>query len=185
MRKILVLIIEDDPACCELLTAAMLEAGRVVHAATTLAEGYKELEKARPDLIVLDRGLPDGDGVKFCLTLRKDSRYRTIPILMLTGRGEVEDRILGLRLGADDYMVKPFDMEELLARMDGLVRRNQPELAGGSGRMQFKGIVMDLRGRQVLANGEEIKVSPREYELLRIFLENRPYIRCLNGRRDL
>jgi len=143
MRKILVLIIEDDPACRELVKAAMVDAGRVVHAVKTLAGGYKELETARPDLIVLDRGLPDGDGVQFCLTLRKDSRYRTIPILMLTGKGEVEDRVLGLRFGADDYLAKPFDVAELMARADGLVRRGSPELAGCGDRLEC-GVTRDF-----------------------------------------
>ena len=171
MRKILVLIIEDDPACRELLTAAMLDVGRVVHAAKTLAEGYKELEAARPDLIVLDRGLPDGDGVKFCLTLRKDARYRTIPILMLTGKGEVEDRVLGLRFGADDYLAKPFDIEELMARADGLVRRGSPELAGCGDRLECGALAMDLKARQAQAGGENVELSRMEYELLRVLLE--------------
>jgi len=171
MRKILVLIIEDDPACRELVKAAMLEAGRVVHVAKTLAEGAKELETARPDLIVLDRGLPDGDGVKFCLTLRKDSRYRTIPILMLTGKGEVEDRVLGLRFGADDYLAKPFDIEELMARADGLVRRGSPELAGCGDRLECGALSMDLKARQVQAGGENVQLSRMEYELLRVLLE--------------
>ena len=171
MRKILVLIIDDDPACSELLKTAMLDVGYMTHAVKTLAEGYKELETARPDLIVLDRGLPDGDGVQFCLTLRKDSRYRTIPILMLTGKGEVEDRVLGLRFGADDYLAKPFDMEELMARADGLVRRCSPELADCGDRLECGALAVDLKARQAQAGGENVQLSLMEYELLRVLLE--------------
>ena len=171
MRKICVLIIEDDVATMDILESSITDNGHLVHTAKNLEEGYSSVQQSRPDLIIMDRGLPDGDGIRLCLTLRKDSRFRTIPILMLTGKNETCDKVLGLRVGADDYLAKPFDMEELFARMDALIRRIQPGLASCSDRLVCGGIVMDISGRQVMVNGEIVQLANMEYELLRILLE--------------
>jgi len=168
MKRLLVLVIEDDASCRDLVAAAMLEEGHIVHIAKDLKDGYGEIERAKPDLIVLDRGLPDGDGMKLCLTLRKDPRFSAIPILMLSGNAEVADRVLGLRFGADDYLSKPFDMEEFLARAAALVRRASPELVNC--RLECGGLAIDLNARQVKAGEESIPLSGREYELLRVLM---------------
>jgi len=126
MRKLSILIIDDDETVQKLLEAAVEEIGNSVRTAKTLKEGNEAIEKYGADLILLDRHLPDGDGINLCLTLKKDPRFRTIPILMLTGMAETGDKVLGLRFGADDYLTKPFDMEELLARIDALTRRLPP-----------------------------------------------------------
>lgn len=126
MKKLSILIIDDDEQVQELLEAAVQEIGHTSRTAAGLKEGYEKLKKFGADILILDRGLPDGDGIQLCLTIRKDLRYKNLPILMLTGKSEAGDKVLGLRFGADDYLAKPFDMEELLARVDALIRRIPP-----------------------------------------------------------
>lgn len=171
MKRLAVLIIEDDGPTLEMLKTAIETGGHLVHTAKTLEEGYNSVTRSPPDLIVMDRGLPDGDGIRLCMTLKKDSRFRAIPLLMLTGKSEVMDKVLGLRLGADDYLAKPFDMEEVLARLDALVRRAAPGLAGSSALLECAGVRLDLAGRRVTAGGEEVPLTRLEFELLRILLE--------------
>ena len=118
-----ILSVEDDPAIQELLKEIFSEETAVYLSAFTLEEAYKLLEQHRPDIILLDRMLPDGDGTELCLKARNDPRLRSVPILMLTSKGEVTDKVLGLRTGADDYLTKPFAEAELRARVDTLLRR--------------------------------------------------------------
>ncbi|MBI5743276.1 MAG: response regulator transcription factor [Elusimicrobia bacterium] len=173
MIKLTILIVEDDPATLELLEAAVSEVGHMARTVGTLANAFKSVERNPPDLIIMDRGLPDGDGFKLCLALKRDLRFRAIPILMVSGRGEVAERVLGLRFGADDYLVKPFDMEELLARVDALFRRAHPELAGYSSRIASGGLELDLAARQATSGGKLVRLTPMEYELLRVLVERR------------
>ncbi|MDO8806534.1 MAG: response regulator [Elusimicrobiota bacterium] len=120
-RKIL--SVEDDPDIQQLLHDVLSDETTVLLSAPTLKEAYKLLETHRPDLILLDRELPDGDSVELCVKVRNDPRLRSVPILMLTGRGAVTDKVLGLNVGADDYLTKPFAVEELKARIGVLLRR--------------------------------------------------------------
>lgn len=171
MKILSVLVIDDDKGMVNLVTAAFEAAGHAVRSAGTLLEGRRLLEDSRPDLLVLDRGLPDGDGVKLCLELRRDSRYRDLPILMLTGKSETVDKVLGLRFGADDYLPKPFDVEELLARADALIRRAMPGLSGYSPRLHCGPITLDTGSRAVTVEGNEIDLTPTEFDLLRLLME--------------
>lgn len=164
-------MVEDDDSALALVLAALQEEHHLVRAARNLQEGQSALERGNTDLLILDRGLPDGDGIKFCLNLRKDARFKDLPVLILSGKGETGDRVLGLRFGADDYLVKPFEVEELLARVDALMRRAQPAPGAGSGRLAVGGVVMNIPGRQVLANGDVVPLSNTEYELLRVLME--------------
>ncbi len=118
-----ILSVEDDPAIQELLKEIFSEETAVYLAAGTLEEAYTLLGQHRPDIILLDRQLPDGDGVELCMKARNDPRLRSVPILMLTSKGEVTDKVLGLRTGADDYLTKPFAEAELRARVETLLRR--------------------------------------------------------------
>ena len=171
MRKLLVLVVEDDKSTRELLVNVVGEQGHLVSAVKTMAEAGKILEAETPDLLILDRGLPDGDGIRFCMMLRKDARFRAIPVLMLTGKSEPAERVIGLRYGADDYLTKPFEVEELLARIDALVRRTRPDLASFSSRLERGAITLDIPGRQVTCGGIVIPCTHMEYELLRVFME--------------
>jgi two-component system phosphate regulon response regulator PhoB len=171
MKRLSVLIIEDDAATRSLLAAAMQEDGHISRLAASLEEAGQALAAERPDLIIMDRGLPDGDGLKLCIDLRKDARFRSVPLLMLTGKAETGQRVLGLRYGADDYLTKPFEMAELLARVDGLIRRIRPDLAGFSNTLSCGGVAMFIPGRQVTVGGKVVELGNVEYELLRVLLE--------------
>lgn len=169
MKQLTIFIVEDDKLNREMVKAAFQEDGHIVHSAASIGECREILQTNKPDIIVLDRGLPDGDGIQLCLTLKKDPVFRSIPILMLTGKSDVTDKIIGLRFGADDYLTKPFDIEELRARIDAVVRRVYGSLAS---KMTRCGITMDIKARTVTRKDQPIELTGREFGLLRIFMEN-------------
>jgi len=169
MKQLTIVIVEDDKSNLEMVKAAFREDGHIVCGAGSIKECVKALQAAKPDIIILDRGLPDGDGLQFCLQLKKDSLFRTIPIVMLTGKSDVKDKILGLRWGADDYIAKPFDIEELRARVGAIARRTY---GGITCTLSGAGITMDLKARTVLRNRSALELTNREFHLLRIFMEN-------------
>jgi two-component system response regulator MprA len=161
-----VLIVDDDPKVLALLRRGLRHAGFEVEEA---ADGYGALSAAartRPDLVVLDVGLPDIDGYEVCRRLRAAS---DVPVLMLTARREVGDRVAGLRGGADDYLTKPFAFEELVARLEGLGRRAGIEaaklLAAGDLRL-------DAAGRTATRAGRELELTRREFDLLELLLRH-------------
>ena len=117
------LIVEDDPPTSKLLVQVFDCAKNQLFTAATLAEAREKLRTNRTDLIILDRILPDGDGLELCVEIRKDPQYQSLPVLMLTCKAETGDKVLGLKLGADDYLAKPFEPAELVARVDALLRR--------------------------------------------------------------
>lgn len=118
-----VLIVEDDRSISKLLVQAFDTERHQMFTAFSIQEAREVLKKNRPDLLILDRMLPDGDGVELCADIRKDPQYQSLPVLMLTCRAELNDKVLGLKLGADDYMTKPFELPELKARVEALLRR--------------------------------------------------------------
>ena len=118
-----ILLVEDDPDALKLLVQTFSGPKNQLFTAATMAEAMEKLRKNRADLIILDRGLPDGDGLELCADIRKDPQYQSLPILMLTGKSETGDKVLGLKLGADDYLTKPFALAELRARVEALLRR--------------------------------------------------------------
>jgi len=117
-----ILIVEDDPTVLELLESCF-DDGNQLLTAFSIKDAREKLKKGRPDIVILDRGLPDGDGLELCAEIRKDAQYQSLPVLMLTGKAETTDKVLGLKLGADDYLAKPFDIGELKARVEALLRR--------------------------------------------------------------
>ncbi len=168
MAKNSVLVVEDDEATREMVKAVLDEDGYCVYAAASIAEGLRLARERKPGLAVLDRLLPDGDGIQLCLKLKADPALAGILVLMLTGQGRVEDRVLGLRLGADDYLAKPFSTSELSARAAALIRRKDGvpprSLAAGSLRM-------DLAGRTVAVGKRPLALTNMEFDLLRAFME--------------
>ncbi|MNW45776.1 Response regulator MprA [compost metagenome] len=125
---------------------------------------------ADPDLIILDVMMPKVDGFEVCRRLREGGS--TVPVLMLTAKDEVENRVKGLDLGADDYLVKPFALEELLARVRALLRRKDSAGDAGNQRLIFEDIVMDLDSREVTRAGQRLELTAKEFELLHLFLQN-------------
>ncbi len=166
-----ILLIEDEPGLLLSLTDRLESEGYKV---ATAADGEAGLARALAspvDLILLDVMLPKKNGFDVCRDLRREGVET--PILMLTARGEVIDKVLGLKLGADDYLTKPFDMMELLARVEVLLRRSRAIAVAASGRYAFGDVTVDFRRAQITRGGELVELSALEYKLLRYFIEQR------------
>ena len=164
------LLVEDEPGLVMTLTDRLVAAGFQVESAGTADDALAAIE--RPfDLILLDVMLPGGSGFDVCKVARE--RGVKVPILMLTARGQVADRVTGLRLGADDYLVKPFEMVELLARIDALLRRAVPAASAGGEVAVFGRIRVDFRRAEVTKDGNLVELSAQEFKLLRYFLAHR------------
>lgn len=164
-----VLIIDDDRKHSELLQAYFKRFGINLLCAYDAVEGFKLLRREEPDLLLLDIMLPGKDGFEICRDVRKTSN---IPIIMLTARGDVIDRVSGLELGADDYMGKPFEPRELVARVQATLRR--AEAAGSAaGKMDFEGMTIDIEKRSVRVDGQPVELTSMEFELL-VILARRP-----------
>ncbi len=163
-----ILIIEDDPSIGKLLRRALVLEGYTVEWATTGPEGLRLFKQATPDLVILDLMLPELDGIEVCCRLRETSQ---VPILMLTARDAVEDRVLGLDSGADDYVVKPFDVDELLARLRAHLRRTQRDRSTQPV-LRFADLVVDTASRSVRRGQREIELTAREFDLLVLFMRH-------------
>ena len=148
------LIIDDDAALNDLLTEYLGRFGHKLASATTAADGRFLLRRDNPDLLILDVMLPDADGMELCHSIRSES---DIPIVMLTARGDVPDRVLGLEFGADDYIPKPFEPRELVARVETLMRRSRQAPAG---RLLSGELVLETETRRVELAGAELALPP-------------------------
>jgi len=166
-----ILLIEDEPGLVLTLTDRL---GRDGYALETAQDGQTGLERATKesfDLIILDVMLPRKNGFDICRDLRQ--RGITTPILMLTARGQVTDKVIGLKLGADDYLSKPFEMMELQARIEALLRRVTPASRTPLETYQFGAIHVDFRRAEVTRDGKPVELSAREFQLLSYFIEHR------------
>jgi DNA-binding response OmpR family regulator len=160
-----VLVVEDDDAIAAPLAEGLSREGFDV---SRVATGVAALEAPTPDLVLLDLGLPDIDGYAVCRQLRARS---SVPILVLTARGAEVDRVVGLELGADDYIVKPFGFRELVARIRAVLRRSGEPLPPDQ--VQVLGaLTVDRRSRRVLVDGTEVTLSPKEFDLLALLAED-------------
>ena len=164
-----VLIVDDEPSILAAMTPLLRSRGYAVSTAMTGRGALESLEREGPDLIVLDLGLPDADGIEICRLIRDGS---ATPIIVLSARGKEADKVAALDAGADDYVTKPFGSEELLARVRVALRRVE---APGAPEGQFTcgDLVIDRARRRVVRGGEEIRLSPKEFELL-VFFAQRP-----------
>lgn len=165
-----ILVVEDDPSLMELLHYNLEAAGYAVATADAGEPARLLLAEELPDLLILDWMLPDISGIDLCAQLRRADRTARLPIVMLTARGEEADRVRGLTTGADDYIVKPFSVPELLARVKGLLRRLSPEriedvLVTGD-------ITLDRAAHRVLRGAREVTLGPTEYRLLEALMES-------------
>ena len=161
------LMIDDDASLNDLLVEYFERFNHKLTTATTAADGRYLLRRDDPDLLILDVMLPDADGMELCRTIREDS---DIPIVMLTARGDLPDRILGLEFGADDYIPKPFEPRELVARVETLMRRSRETPA----RRQSTtgGLLLETETHRASLNGNELELTSTEFELLRILMES-------------
>jgi two-component system response regulator ResD len=166
-----VLIVEDEPTIADVVARYLERAGYETLIAN---DGLQALELAAqhaPALIVLDIMLPGMDGLEVMHRIRERPGQRT-GIILLTARGEESDRIVGLRAGADDYIVKPFSPTELVARVEAVLRRTHPERAGAAAPIRFEDLEIDVAGHRVFARGAEVELTQREFDLLLFFAEN-------------
>ncbi len=166
-----VLVVDDEPTIAEIV-ARYLQ--RAHYETRTAGDGHAALARAstwHPDLVVLDLMLPGLDGLEVMRLLREMGGER-VSIILLTAKGEEADRIDGLRLGADDYVVKPFSPAELVARVEAVLRRSEVETEGPEPPLIFGGLEIDLSGRRVLAAGEEVTLTQREFDLLAFMMRS-------------
>ncbi|MEE0480692.1 MAG: response regulator transcription factor [Mitsuokella jalaludinii] len=168
-----ILVVDDEASIRELLTFNLKKNGYEVTAA---ADGREALAKAAGmDLVLLDIMLPEVDGLEVCRRLKADPQTSGLPIIMLTAKAEEIDRVLGLELGADDYVVKPFSMRELLARVKAVLRRSAKDSQSEKGReetLKIGGLRLDFSSYQAWLHDEPIALTPKEYELLKLLVTN-------------
>jgi two-component system, OmpR family, phosphate regulon response regulator PhoB len=165
-----VLVVEDDAAIAELLRYNLEAEGYRPTVVPSGEEAELQVAEDRFDLAIVDWMLPGLSGIELCRRLRRRDDTRSVPILMLTARGEENDRVRGLGMGADDYVVKPFSLPELLARVKALLRRASPNRVADA--LQGDDIVLDRLAHRVTRGGREVRLGPTEYKLLAYFMEN-------------
>ena len=165
-----IFIIEDEPSIIQLVQHNLEKNGFIVSSSVNGNDGLKELKKFQPDLLLLDWMLPDLSGVEICKNIRKDNSFKNLPVIMLTAKGEEEDKIKGLDSGVDDYLTKPFSFNELMARIKAVLRRSNPNTV--SDNLKFDDLMLDRIEKRVFRDGQEIKLGPTEFRLLDFFLTN-------------
>ncbi|MDN5292822.1 MAG: two-component system, OmpR family, alkaline phosphatase synthesis response regulator PhoP [Eubacteriales bacterium] len=164
-----ILVVDDEPNIVELVRFNLEREGYEVIAAGRGSEGLKAAREKKPDLIILDIMLPEIDGYEICRLLQQDAETSHIPIIMLTARGEEVDRVLGLELGADDYITKPFSPRELVARVKARLRRQRrEENKEGKETIRCGAILIDLQRFQAFCGERRLELTPKEFELLRV-----------------
>ena len=174
-----VLVIDDEGNIIEVVRLGLRYEGFHVESASDGEQGITAAQRINPDIIILDLGLPDMDGVEVCQRLRANPTTRDIPILMLTARDELQDRINGLESGADDYLTKPYEFDELVARIRAILRRQQRNTQGGAvgsspnGHiLQFGDLVINTATHEVTRGGRLIELTATEYNLLHLFMSH-------------
>lgn len=167
-----ILVVDDEPDAVELVEFNLKNAGFEVITAADGAEALKQARAALPDLVVLDLMLPEVDGLEVCKLLRRDAATAGIPIIMLTAKAAEIDRVLGLELGADDYLTKPFSPRELMLRVKGLLRRCDATEAKAE-RMRFGDLVLDVPAHSVTVSHKRVELTATEFKLLTILAQRR------------
>ena len=164
-----VLVVDDEPIVRDVVVRYLRREGYATLEADDGDRARLMLERNAPDLVVLDVMLPGTDGLELCRWIRSRSQ---LPVILLTARGEEADRVVGLELGADDYVTKPFSPRELAARVRSVLRRSTPVPASGAERLEFDGLSLDTETREVRKAGEELKLTAREFDLLWFLASN-------------
>ncbi|WP_374267504.1 phosphate regulon transcriptional regulator PhoB [Zoogloea sp.] len=163
-----ILLVEDEPAIQELIAANLMRAGHHVVRAGDAETAQRIVRDALPDLILLDWMLPGMSGVEFARRLRAEERTRSIPLIMLTARGEEQDKVMGLEAGADDYITKPFSPRELVARIKAVLRRRAPETTEDP--VDLGGLRLDPATHRLAAGGTPVTLGPTEFRLLHFLM---------------
>ncbi|MDQ8020400.1 MAG: phosphate regulon transcriptional regulator PhoB [Moraxellaceae bacterium] len=163
-----ILLVEDEPAIQELIAANLTRAGHTVVRAADAETAQRIVRDALPDLVLLDWMLPGISGVEFARRLRSEERTRSIPLIMLTARSEEQDKVLGLEIGADDYITKPFSPRELVARIKAVLRRRAPQVTEDA--VELGGLRLDPATHRVTAGSEALALGPTEFRLLHFLM---------------
>jgi len=166
-----ILVVEDEPGIAFSLEIDLKTEGYEVEVADKGGAGLDRIRAMRPDLVILDLMMPTMDGLEVCRRLRQDPATASLPIVMLTAKGDEVDRVLGLEIGADDYVVKPFSPKELVARVRAVLRRSRS--APGAAPLRLGALVMDLGTHTASVGGEVLALTPKEFDLLRALVEAR------------
>ena len=164
-----ILLVEDELSITEPLAAALEREGFDTQVAGTVAEAFAAAEQQHPDLVLLDVMLPDGSGFDVCRELRRHSK---VPIIMLTARGEEADRVIGLELGADDYVVKPFSAREVVARIRAVLRRVETTAPEAGGTIEIGDVRLDPAKREVRRGGNPLELSRKEFDVLELLMRD-------------
>jgi len=171
----LIAIIDDEPDILELVSLHLTRAGFSVREFADADSFNAFIQTSTPDLIVLDLMLPDTDGLELCKSLKRKDAFAGIPIIMLTAKGEETDKILGLELGADDYITKPFSPKELVARVKAVLRRPARKEAGKT--IEIAGrVVIDLEKYQVTVKGKKVDLTTTEFKVLQLLASRKGYV---------
>ena len=163
-----ILVVEDEPAIQELISATLQHAGHRVMRAYSAEEAVPLVNGTLPDVVLLDWMLPGMSGIQFARRLRGEERTRDLPIIMLTARGEEQDKVAGLDAGADDYLTKPFSPRELVARIKAVLRRRAPQMTEDC--VEVEGLRVDPVTHRVTGNGRQLDLGPTEFRLLHFFM---------------
>jgi DNA-binding response OmpR family regulator len=175
MGRVKVLVVEDDASVADGIIDGLTDAAFNVQHSATGAAALADFETFAPDLVLLDLGLPDMDGTDVCRSIRKNS---PVPIIVVSARGDEIDRVVSLEMGADDYVVKPFGMRELVARIRAVARRTAPsDVPAGPAERSFGSLSIDTRTQRVSLSGTDIHLTPTEFELL-VYLTEDPGAVC-------
>lgn len=163
-----ILIVDDDPAICEMIKLALSGSGYETLEAGNTLEARQAISRQTPDLVLLDWMLPGQSGFEFARSLQRDTTHKQIPIIMLTARGQEEDKVAALDAGADDYVAKPFSVSELLARIKAVLRRTQK--SSGEEILEAGTLRLDPATHRASVNGTPLELAPMEYQLLLFFM---------------
>lgn len=167
-----VLVVEDDVAIRDMLSFTLKQSGFACEAVGDGEAGLEVLQHHQPDMILLDWMLPGIDGIEFIRRLRANEFLANIPVIMLTAKGESEDMVKGLGVGADDYINKPFSPPELMARIKAVLRRCQPADTEEGQKLQFSNLVLDTKSHRVTVDDKRVELGPTEFRLLHFFMKN-------------
>jgi DNA-binding response OmpR family regulator len=168
-----ILIVEDDPDIAELVARYLTKAGFTAERVASGRDALTAIGASLPDLLVLDLMLPQLDGLEVCRAIRANAAWAALPIIMVTARAEESERIVGLELGADDYIAKPFSPNELVARVRALLRRAQRGAAPTAKRLSYGAIALDAERHLVTSDGREVTLTAKEFLLLEYLLQHR------------
>jgi two-component system phosphate regulon response regulator PhoB len=163
-----ILVVEDEPSIQELIALNLEQAGQRPVLADSAEQALERIQEELPDLVLLDWMLPGQSGLELARRLRSDARTRKLPIIMLTARGDEEDKLRGLETGADDYITKPFSVKELQARIKAVLRRRAPEITDDV--IEYHGLKLDPASHRITGKGRELAMGPTEFRLLHFFM---------------